>query len=132
MHEWALAEAIISSAVKIAEKEKLVKVKEVRIKVGELQHVDVKILEFALSELKTGKLKNAKFVIETVKAKLGCRMCGHLWNFSQNRLNDKSKEAVHFVPETIHAYIKCPRCGSPDFKILEGRGVLLESIKGVK
>lgn len=132
MHEWALAEAIISSAIDIAEKEGLIEVKEVRIKVGELQQVDVNILEFALSELKTGKLKNANFVIETVKAELRCRMCGHVWIFSRNRLNDESKEAIHFVPETIHAYIKCHKCGSPDFEILEGRGVLLESIKGVK
>ena len=132
MHEWALAEAIISSAINIAEKEGLTEVKEVKIKVGELQRVEVDILEFALSELKTGKLKNARFVIETVKAKLRCRVCGHTWGFSQNKLDDASREAIHFVPETIHAYIKCPKCGSPDFEILEGRGVLLESIKGIK
>jgi len=132
MHEWALAEAIISSAIDVAEREGLTEVKEVKIKVGELQQVEIDILEFALSELKTGKLKNAKFVIETVKAKLRCRVCGYVWNFSRNRLDDVSREAVHFVPETIHAYIKCPKCGSPDFEILEGRGVLLENIRGVK
>ncbi len=132
MHEWALAEAIISSAINIAEKEGLLEVKEVKIKVGELQQVEVDILEFALSELKTGKLKNARFVIETVKAKLHCRMCGHMWVFSQNRLDGALREAVHFVPETVHSYIRCPKCGSPDFEILEGRGVLLESIKGIK
>lgn len=132
MHEWALAEAIVSSITKVVEQEGLIEVKEVRIKVGELQQVDVDILEFALSELRTGTLKNARFVIETVKAELRCRVCGHLWTFSQSRLNEESKESVHFVPETVHAYIKCPKCGSPDFEILEGRGVLLESIKGVK
>ncbi|MBS7608252.1 MAG: hydrogenase nickel incorporation protein HypA [Candidatus Bathyarchaeia archaeon] len=132
MHEWALAEAIISSVIKVVEKEGLIEVKEVRIKVGELQQVDIDILEFALSELKTDKLKNARFVIETVKAELRCRACGHLWNFSQNKLDNGLKESVHFVPETIHAYIRCPKCGSPDFEILEGRGVLLESVKGVK
>lgn len=132
MHEWALAEAIISSVVEIADREGLIKVKEVRIKVGELQQVELNILEFALSELKTGKLKNARFVIETVKAKLRCHVCGCTWDFSQNRLENESKETIHFVPETIHAYIKCPKCGSPDFEIVEGRGVLLESVKGVK
>ncbi len=132
MHEWALAEAIISSAIEIAERKGFTEVKEVRIKVGELQQVETSILEFALSELKAGKLKNAKFVIETVKAKLRCRVCNHLWDFSQERLNNESKEAIHFVPEAIHAYIKCPKCGSLDFEIFEGRGVLLESIKGVK
>lgn len=132
MHEWALAEAIISSTLKIAEKEGLTEVMEVKIRVGELQHVEVDILEFALLELRTGKLKNAKFLIETVKAKLLCRACGFLWDFSQNKLDRRSTEAMHFVPETVHAYIKCPKCGSPDFEISEGRGIVIESIKGVK
>jgi len=132
MHEWALAEAIISSTLEIAEKENLKEVMEVKLKVGELQQVDVDILELALSELKTGKLKNAKFLIETVRAELLCRVCGHKWDFSQNKLDWESTEAIHFVPETIHAYIKCPKCGSPDFKVLEGRGVVIESIRGFK
>ncbi|MEM3579939.1 MAG: hydrogenase nickel incorporation protein HypA [Candidatus Bathyarchaeia archaeon] len=132
MHEWALAEAIISSVLQIAEKEGLKEVKEVKIKVGELQQVEVDILEFALSELKVDKLKNAKFLIETVKAELQCRVCRHTWSFSRNKLDEETAEAIHFVPETAHAYIKCPRCGSPDFEILQGRGVWLESVRGVK
>ncbi|MEM2947764.1 MAG: hydrogenase nickel incorporation protein HypA [Candidatus Bathyarchaeia archaeon] len=132
MHEWALAEAIISSVSQIAEKEGLKEVREVKIKVGELQQVEVEILEFALSELKMGKLKNVKFSIETVKAELQCRICGHKWFFSKDKIDEESAEAIHFVPETAHAYIKCPRCGSPDFEILHGRGVWLESVRGVK
>ena len=48
MHEWALAEAVITAAQQIAEKEKLKEVKEVTIKVGELQQVDKEKLLFAL------------------------------------------------------------------------------------
>ncbi|MBS7615744.1 hydrogenase nickel incorporation protein HypA [Candidatus Bathyarchaeota archaeon] len=132
MHEWALAEAIISSASKIATQEGLKEVIEVKIKVGELQQVEIDILEFALSELKKDIFKNAIFTIETVKAELKCRICGHQWVFSKDKLDVDSAEAIHFVPETAHAYIKCPRCGSPDFEILRGRGVWLESIRGVK
>jgi len=132
MHEWALAEAIISSVSQIAEKEGLKEVKEVKIKVGELQQVEIDILKFALSELKRAKFKNAKFSIEIVKAELQCRVCGQKWSFSRNKLDAESSEAIHFVPETVHAYIKCPRCGSPDFEVLQGRGVWLESVRGVK
>lgn len=132
MHEWALAEAIISSAAQIAQKEGLKEVREVKIKVGELQQVKLDILEFALSELKTIKFKTAKFIIEVVKAELKCRVCGRQWAFSKSKLDMDSSEAIHFVPETIHAYIKCPNCGSPDFEVLRGRGIWLESIKGVK
>jgi len=132
MHEWALAEAIISFVSQIAEKEGLKEVREVKIKVGELQQVEIDILEFALSELKMAKFKNAIFIIETVKAELQCRACGQKWSFSRNKLDIESAEAIHFVPETVHAYVKCPKCGSPDFEILQGRGMWIESVRGVK
>jgi hydrogenase nickel incorporation protein HypA/HybF len=132
MHEWALAEAVIAAASEIAEKEGLKEVTEVRVKVGELQQIESDILEFALSQLKSGKFKNAKITIRTVKAELKCRVCGHKWVFSKDKLDEGTAEAIHFVPEVAHAYVKCSKCGSPDFEIVEGRGVLLESIKGVK
>jgi len=31
-----------------------------------------------------------------------------------------------------HTYIMCPKCGSPDFEILEGRGITMQTVKGVK
>ena len=132
MHEWALAEAVIAAASEIAEKEGLSEVKEVKIKVGELQQIERDILEFALSQLKSAKFKNAKFSIEIAKAELKCRVCEHKWFFGKEKLNESTAEAIHFVPEVAHTYIKCPKCGSPDFEILTGRGVWLESIKGVK
>jgi hydrogenase nickel incorporation protein HypA/HybF len=132
MHEWALAEAIIAAASEVAEKENLKQIKEVKIKVGELQQIELEILEFALSQLKPAKFKNANFSIEIVKAELRCRVCGHKWFFNKEELDENTSEAIHFVPEVAHVYIKCPKCGSPDFEILQGRGVWLESIKGEK
>ena len=132
MHEWALAEAVIAAASEIAEKEGLSEVTEVKIKVGELQQIERDILEFAFSQLKPAKFKKAKFTIETAKAELKCRVCGHEWIFKKEKLDESTAEAIHFVPEIAHTYIKCPKCGSPDFEILSGRGVWLETIKGVK
>jgi len=132
MHEWALAEAVIAAASQIAEKEGLKEVTEVKIKVGELQQIELDILDFALSQLKPHNFKDAKFSIEVVKAELKCRVCGHKWFFRKEGLDNSTAEAIHFVPEVAHTYIKCPKCGSPDFEMLQGRGVWLESIKGVK
>jgi hydrogenase nickel incorporation protein HypA/HybF len=132
MHEWALAEAIIAAASEVAEKERLKEVKEVKIKVGELQQLEVDILEFALSQLKPARFKNARFSIKIIKAKLKCRVCCYTWFFRKEKLDKNTSEAIHFVPEIAHTYIKCPKCGSPDFEILHGRGLWLESIKGVK
>ena len=130
MHEWALAEAVISAASEVADKENLKEVTEVLVKVGELQGVELEILDFAFSQLKAGKFKNAKFKMETVRAKLRCRVCGHNWALNREKLDENTAEAIHFVPEVAHTYIKCPKCGSPDFEILEGRGVWLQTIKG--
>jgi len=132
MHEWALAEAVIAAASQIAEKEGLSEVTEVKIKVGELQQIELDILEFALSQVKPYEFKHTKFSIELAKAELKCRVCGYKWFFKKEKLDEIAAEAIHFVPEIAHTYIKCPKCGSPDFEILEGRGVWLESIKGVK
>jgi len=132
MHEWALAEGVILTVSEIAEKEGLKEVVEVEIKVGELQQIELDILEFALSQLKTLKLENTKFSIQTAKAEIRCRVCGHKWIFKKEKMNEEMAEAIHFVPEIAHTYVRCPKCLSPDFEILEGRGIWLESIKGVK
>ncbi len=132
MHEWALAEAVITAAQQIAAKEKLKEIKEVTIKVGELQQVEKAILRFALSQLKPASFKNAQIHIAKAKTTLKCRVCENTWLFRKNKLDKSTAEAIHFVPEVAHAYIRCPKCGSPDFEITEGRGVWLENIKGVK
>jgi hydrogenase nickel incorporation protein HypA/HybF len=132
MHEWALAEAVITAAQQIAEKEKLREIREVTIKIGELQQVEREILRFALSQLKPATFKNAQFHITKAKTTLKCRNCGNTWLFSKNNLDEDTAEAIHFVPEVAHAYIKCLKCGSPDFEISEGRGIWIENIKGVR
>ena len=132
MHEWALAEAVIAAAQQVAEKEKLKEIREVNIKIGELQQVERDILRFALSQIKPASFKNAVFHISTAKTTLKCRVCGNTWLFRETKLDEETAEAIHFVPEVAHSYIKCPKCGSPDFEIAEGRGIWLENIKGVR
>jgi hydrogenase nickel incorporation protein HypA/HybF len=132
MHEWALAEAVIATATQIAEKEGLKEVKEVTIKVGELQQIEPTILKFALAQLKPVIFKKAKFHITKAKTTLKCRACGNTWVFNNQKLSKDTAEAIHFVPEVAHIYIKCPKCGSPDFEITEGRGIWLENIKGLR
>ncbi len=132
MHEWALAEAVIATALQIAEKEDLRQVTEITIKIGELQQVERGIFRFALKQLKPELFKNVKFHLTTAKTKLQCRVCGNTWLFRKAKLDKDTAEAIHFVPEVAHTYIKCPKCGSPDFEITEGRGVWLESVKGAR
>lgn len=132
MHEWALAEAVIAAASQAAEKEGLREVTEVRIRIGEFQQIEQDILEFALFQLRENKLAKARFKLSIEKATLECRVCRRKWTFDKKGLDESTAEAIHFVPEVAHTYIKCPKCGSPDFEIVEGRGIWLETVKGVK
>jgi hydrogenase nickel incorporation protein HypA/HybF len=61
-----------------------------------------------------------------------CRACGNEWSFEAQGLTEDISEAIHFVPEMAHVYIKCTECESPDFEVSQGRGVWLATIKGVK
>ncbi len=132
MHEWALAEAILASARQVAEKEQLKTVTEVTVRVGELQGVEPSILRFALSQMKQGIFEKTKFRILKAKSTLKCRVCGTTWQYNPKKIDKATAEAIHFVPEVAHTYIKCPKCGSPDFEIASGRGVWLENIEGAK
>jgi hydrogenase nickel incorporation protein HypA/HybF len=132
MHEWALAEAILTTAKNSAEKENLKEIKEITIRLGELQQVERDILRFTIKAQKTELFKNTKFRILKGKTTLKCRVCQTSWVFEKEKLDHQTAEAIHFVPEVAHTYIKCPKCGSPDFEIVSGRGVWIENIKGVK
>lgn len=132
MHEWALAEAVISAVSQMAEREGLKEVRSVQLRLGELQQVDKEILKFALSQMKSGKLNNTKFTIRTAKAKFMCRSCNHKWSFREINVADEIRESIHFIPEVAYAHFRCPKCGSPDFEILNGRGLWITGIKGVK
>lgn len=132
MHEWALAEAAVSTVLEIAEREGWRKVFEVRIQVGELQQIDREIFDFALSQLRKPFLEKTIFHIDSVPAELHCRVCAHTWELITDDLDDEVSESIHFIPEVTHSYVKCPKCGSPDFEIMKGRGVWLASIQGGK
>jgi hydrogenase nickel incorporation protein HypA/HybF len=137
MHEWALAESILTAALEAVEKEKLKSITEIRISIGELQQIEQDIFEFSLNEIiktQDEKLKDVKIKIETEKSTLKCKSCENTWKFSdmKKKLNEDESEAIHFIPEVAFVHTRCPKCGSPDFEITTGRGVSITSIKGEK
>ena len=133
MHEWALAEAVIATAIEESRKEGVKEITEIKLKIGELQQMEIEVFEFALDELAKEHdelLTNVKIEMETEPAIFRCRVCGHEWDFEEAGLSEEEGEAVHFAPEVAHAYVRCPSCKSPDFEVIRGRGVLIQSIKG--
>jgi len=137
MHEWALAESVITAALETAKKEKLKQIKEITINLGELQQMECDIFRFALDEIKkthNKKMANTKFHIKTEKTAMRCKNCENTWTYKDMKkmfTNDES-ESIHFIPEIVFVHARCPKCGNPDFEIIKGRGVTIESIKGTR
>ncbi|MBN1869780.1 MAG: hydrogenase nickel incorporation protein HypA [Candidatus Omnitrophica bacterium] len=136
MHEWALAEAVVLTAEKVAKEQGLGAIQGITIKLGQLQQIEKNILKFAIREIiqhQRSLFKKAKIRFQNEKAVFKCRNCGRKWNFANaGKLNFKESEAIHFVPEVAHVFMSCPQCKSPDFEIIKGRGIWVDSIVGEK
>ncbi len=132
MHEWALAESVIYSAIKEAERRGAKKILEIVVVLGELQAIDEEILKYALEELKKGTIaEEARIEMCSEEAEFKCRACGYVWKLSESPIREEIRENVHFVPEVVHSFIRCPKCGSRDFEVIKGRGVYIKEIKVV-
>lgn len=134
MHEWSLGQAVISGALDYAKKHKLKRAIKIGIVLGELQQIDLRVFRLALKELiKEQQAYKIKFKIKEEKATLKCRACGFEWSFSKTKkkLSKQDAELIHFVPDVAHAYMRCPKCKSPDFEIVKGRGVRIESVEEI-
>jgi hydrogenase nickel incorporation protein HypA/HybF len=131
MHEWALAEAVVATVEKIRRENGGRPVLSVSLRLGELQNVDPEAfragLAAALGGLPYG-LEVFRFLSEP--AAFRCRACGLLWPLAEfPGIGEGEREAIHFLPESAHAYLRCPGCGSPDFGLAAGRGVSIESVE---
>jgi len=133
MHEWALAESVVTAALEVAAKEKLKKITEIKVSIGQLQQIEHDIFKFALNEiLKEKGEKKTKVTFKTEKSTLRCKNCKHSWSFDdiKKKLSKDEAESIHFIPEVALVHTRCPKCNSPDFEIIAGRGVSISSIKG--
>lgn len=135
MHEWALAESVVKAVSENAAAEKLKSVAETEVFLGELQAIDKEIFSFALSEIKPqyALMKNCIFKIIDEKCILKCKVCNK--QFDLKKLKERThteSENIHFVPEMAGSFMNCPYCKSPDFEIIQGRGVTVGNITGEK
>ena len=127
MHEWALAEAIVDYVLKVSGDRRMFK--RIIIRLGELQSIDEEVLRFSINEI----MRSEEIVVKELKfekdpAIFRCRNCGHEWGLKDMEMGEEVKELIHFVPEAVHTYFKCPKCGSRDFDIVRGRGVYVAEV----
>ena len=135
MHEFALADAVVKTALGVAADAGMAQIDRIVVKVGELQQIQVDLFEFSLTQVlpeTDPALAGVDFEVVSEQARFGCRPCGT--EFGRDDLvagdDPDAGEAIHFIPELSHAFVRCPSCGSPDFEILAGRGVTLERVEG--
>ncbi len=130
MHEFALAEAVVRAAEReVRDRDSVT----ILVKVGELQQIQAELFEFSLKEVIPAgdeRLSRIRFEVEIEEVRFECRGCG--LGFGRGEAHTLEgwdlDEAIHFIPEMAHAFIRCPRCDSPDFEIISGRGVTIETI----
>ena len=127
MHEWAIAEAIVRSLYDILDRKKIAKLNSITLCIGELQQIETDILRFAIREILKNKKLAIKILVEKTMAR--CLNCGFKWSIDINRIGSEELESIHFLPEVVHAFIKCPVCGSRDFEFIKGRNIYIESVK---
>jgi hydrogenase nickel incorporation protein HypA/HybF len=130
VHEWALADAVVEAIRGALGDKPPSSLESAETLVGELQAADPEIFRFALNTLLADHgIARGKVHISTEKAEMRCHACGRLWNlWSDPGLDAEGREAIHFLPESIHAFVRCPGCGSADYSIEKGRGIRLGRI----
>jgi hydrogenase nickel incorporation protein HypA/HybF len=130
MHEWALADAVIEATSSALAGRNPSCLRGVTVTVGELQAIDHEIFSFALRTLLEERpFRTAEYHLETEPARFLCVSCEKEWSFAETQnLDDQTREAIHFLPEAAHAFIRCPFCRSPDYRVQKGRGVSIASL----
>jgi hydrogenase nickel incorporation protein HypA/HybF len=130
MHEWALADSVIEATAAVLAGKDPSCLRSVTVLIGELQAIDRGIFEFALATmLEERPFRTAVYTLETEPATFLCASCGKEWGLAETvGLTDETREAIHFLPEAAHAFVRCPQCQSPDYRVQRGRGVSIRSI----
>ncbi len=132
MHEWAVAEGVVDTLLELGKKERAKRIVRVKLRVGELRQIERDLFEFALRELAKGTIAEGMGVeVEVERSVMCCRVCGFKWSFDEvkEKLGEEENEAIHFLPDILPVYVKCPGCGSVDFEVSEGRGVVIWSVE---
>jgi hydrogenase nickel incorporation protein HypA/HybF len=111
MHEMSIAQNIIEALSEQVKEINYNKIKNVKIKIGELTAVDSNSLKFSFDIItKDTKFEGVNLEIETVQLKALCNIC----NF------ESPIENFFFI---------CSNCNSTDIKVLQGDELNLSEIE---
>ena len=110
MHEAAIAQQIVRTALCAAKEAGAERILEIRMSIGALSGVEPLLLEKALDELTLGTpAAGARLIARFVPPRLICRDCG--------------KES-----EGRRGLYVCPHCGSARIRLIGGSGYRLDDL----
>jgi hydrogenase nickel incorporation protein HypA/HybF len=130
LHELALVQGIID-VVQDTVKEKGGRVLNLEVRVGELAQFDLGLVRQLIKEFGKGTpLEGARVAVRSEKSRVKCLSCGHVWSFEDavRPMSKDEREVVHFFPELLNSYFRCPSCSKSYLEILEGRSVRIAKV----
>ena len=111
MHELAITEGIMEAAIPAACEAGAVRILEIRLKIGELSGVFPECIRDYLQVVAKGTIaEGAQLKVEKIPVTIKCSSCGF-----EGAINRRK--------------IRCPECGSIDFKITAGREYFVDSLE---
>ena len=111
MHELAITEGIINTAVPAAREAGAGKILEIRLKIGELSGVLPACIQEYFDIVSQGTIaEGARLSVERIPVSVRCLDCGF------EGVIDRKK-------------IRCPRCGGAELRITAGREYYVDSLE---
>lgn len=118
MHELSMADAIVKTAIEVAEKNDAQQITEVTIEIGELTLLNPEQLKFMVGVLSEDTiLEEAEIIIEAIPIEIKCKSCDFEGPVPSDELD-------HFVP-----IVNCPECEGQNIEIIKGRECNVKTIK---
>ncbi|HHF99071.1 hydrogenase maturation nickel metallochaperone HypA [Candidatus Aerophobetes bacterium] len=124
MHDLYISQQIAREVIKKAEEKEGSEVLEVKIKLGELTHLNPEQIKFWLKELfRKTCASGAKILIEKIPVTIRCKNCGY-----RGRIEKALSEYEYPISFSLFS-LNCPECGSCEVEVENGRECMLERIK---
>jgi len=112
MHELTVVSNIFKIVLETAEKNNLIKISTISLKVGRQRHLAPDLMKFAFDSISKNTIaEQAVLNIDRVDIKMRCRSCN----------------AEFIVKDNTYL---CISCGSPGLETISGKDLLIESIEG--
>ncbi|MHA1732610.1 MAG: hydrogenase maturation nickel metallochaperone HypA [Promethearchaeota archaeon] len=120
MHEFSLAQQILSTCLATAEHYSSVKkISKVLVQVGEFTLIVPETLRYCFAIVTKGSIaEGARLEIEKVPGKIRCNKCGY----------EGVAEYDENLPHIGLKLFECKKCKSPDTTIIEGREMKIKNM----